>query len=46
MLTIALEEHVVELKDAEGDLLELYLGEFMLDLVDPKTAWFLPVENL
>lgn len=46
MLTTALSGHVVGLKETDGDLLELYLGEFMLGLIDPRTACFLPVENL
>lgn len=46
MLTTALSSHVVGLKETDGDLLELYLGEFMIGLVDPQTACFLPSENL
>lgn len=46
MLTTALSGYVVGLKETEGDLLELYLGEFMLGFIDPQTACFLPLENL
>lgn len=46
MLTTALTGQMVGLRETESGLLELYLGEFMLGLVDLRGACFMPLEKL
>jgi transposase InsO family protein len=46
MLSTALSGYVVGLRETQSELLEIFLGEFMLGLVDPRAACFIPLEKL